>query len=283
MAAFMLRQPAITLIKIFSKRRSKDELKPAYFWFIVYGLIGLLALITLVMEGFGYIVYLAIPGIPIFAWHLWLVSKREERKQVNIEIIATGVLSLAAPASYWVGIGGYDPYGWWLWILIWLQTAASIVYAYLRLEQRNQAKGPVGSGHWKMGWRAGAYTSFNLASVLGYHTSGNWMETHTHRHTPVHCKHHMDDHVHHLLEVVMDELKWEVLTEVQGRMQADLLKSYFEAYGIEIELFQEAVGHHIYPVTINGLGVVQLFVAKEQADTARKLLDEYNNSTEDQG
>jgi len=166
MAAFMLRQPAITLIKIFSKRRSKDELKPAYFWFIVYGLIGLLALITLVMEGFGYIVYLAIPGIPIFAWHLWLVSKREERKQVNIEIIATGVLSLAAPASYWVGIGGYDPYGWWLWILIWLQTAASIVYAYLRLEQRNQAKGPVGSGHWKMGWRAGAYTSFNLASVL---------------------------------------------------------------------------------------------------------------------
>jgi len=81
----------------------------------------------------------------------------------------------------------------------------------------------------------------------------------------------------------MDELKWEVLTEVQGRMQADLLKSYFEAYGIEIELFQEAVGHHIYPVTINGLGVVQLFVAKEQADTARKLLDEYNNSTEDQG
>jgi len=166
MAAFMLRQPAITLIKIFSKRRSKDELKPAYFWFIVYGLIGLLALITLVMEGFGYIVYLAIPGIPIFAWHLWLVSKREERKQVNIEIIATGVLSLAAPASYWVGIGGYDPHGWWLWILIWLQTAASIVYAYLRLEQRNQAKGPVGSGHWKMGWRAGAYTSFNLASVL---------------------------------------------------------------------------------------------------------------------
>lgn len=81
----------------------------------------------------------------------------------------------------------------------------------------------------------------------------------------------------------MDDLKWEVLTVAQGRMQADLLKSYFEAYGIDIELFQEAVGHHIYPVTINGLGVVQLFVAKEQADAARKLLEEYNNSTEGQG
>lgn len=78
----------------------------------------------------------------------------------------------------------------------------------------------------------------------------------------------------------MDELKWEVLTQVQGHMQADLLKSYFEAYGIEIELFQEAVGRHIYPVTVNGLGFVQLFVSKEQAAAARELLEEYNNATE---
>lgn len=78
----------------------------------------------------------------------------------------------------------------------------------------------------------------------------------------------------------MDELKWELLTEVQGRMEADLLKSYFEAHGINIELFQEAVGHHIYPVTVNGLGRVQLFVAKEQAEAARQLLEDYNNATE---
>ena len=78
----------------------------------------------------------------------------------------------------------------------------------------------------------------------------------------------------------MDELKWELLTEVQGRLEADLLKSYFEAYGIDVELFQEAVGHHIYPVTINGLGRVQLFVSKEQALPAHKLLDDYNTSRE---
>lgn len=78
----------------------------------------------------------------------------------------------------------------------------------------------------------------------------------------------------------MDELKWELLAEVQGRLEADLLKSYFEAYGIDIELFQEAVGHHIYPVTIDGLGAVQLFVAKEQANEARKLLEEYANAKE---
>lgn len=43
----------------------------------------------------------------------------------------------------------------------------------------------------------------------------------------------------------MDELKWELLTEVQGRLEADLPESYFEAYGIDVELFQEAVGHYI--------------------------------------
>lgn len=166
MAAFMLRQPATALIKIFSKRRGKDELASAYFWFVIYGLIALLTLIALILEGFGYLIYLAVPGIPVFAWHLWLVSRREERRQVNVEIIATGVLSLSAPAAYWVGVDAYDPRGWWLWILIWLQTAASIVYAYLRLSQREQTQSPDGSGQWKMGWRAALYTSFNLASVL---------------------------------------------------------------------------------------------------------------------
>lgn len=75
----------------------------------------------------------------------------------------------------------------------------------------------------------------------------------------------------------MDELKWELLTEVQGRLEAEFIKSYLGAAGIEIELFQESVGHHIYPVTIDGLGRVQLFVSKEQAQEAHQLLDEYNN------
>ena len=79
----------------------------------------------------------------------------------------------------------------------------------------------------------------------------------------------------------MDELKWEHLTDVQGRLQADLLKSYFEAYGIEVELFQEALGQHIFPTNLDILGNVQLFVSKEQADNARKLLEEYNNAIEE--
>ena len=78
----------------------------------------------------------------------------------------------------------------------------------------------------------------------------------------------------------MDELKWEVLTEVQGRLEAEFIKSYLEAHGLDCELFQESVGHHIYPVTINGLGRVQIFVPKDQSQEARELLDEYNNAKE---
>ena len=73
----------------------------------------------------------------------------------------------------------------------------------------------------------------------------------------------------------MDGLKWEILTETYGRMEADIIKSYLEAEGIHVELFQEAVGHHIYPVTIDGLGRVQLFVSKEQIAVAKELLAEY--------
>ena len=76
----------------------------------------------------------------------------------------------------------------------------------------------------------------------------------------------------------MDELKWQKLTETNGRLEADVLKSYLEAEGIQVELFQEAVGHHIYPVTIDGLGLVQLFVPNDQIETAREILAEYTKA-----
>jgi hypothetical protein len=162
MSAFMLRQPMTIFVKAISGRRPKTDLAPARFWLLIYGSIALFALIGLILQGFNSILYLAIPGIPVFAWHLWLVSKRAERRQPGIEIIATGVLSLAAPAAFWIGHGTYNPAGWWLWFFTWMQSAASIVYAYLRLEQRDQAEVKSRSEQWRMGLRALLYTSFNL-------------------------------------------------------------------------------------------------------------------------
>ena len=166
-AAFLIRQPVTIAVKADAGRRDRRDLPAARRWIFVYGSIIFLALIGLFSQGIGFILILAVPGLPVFAWHLWLVSRREERRQVNVEIIATGVLALAAPAAYWVGIGGYDPAGWWLWLLTWLQSAASIVYAYLRLEQREWKEVPQRGDLWKAGRRAFAYTTFNLAASFG--------------------------------------------------------------------------------------------------------------------
>jgi hypothetical protein len=166
MSAFMIRQPLTVIVKVGSGRRPKTDLGPARFWLFLYGSISSLALLGLILEGFGYVLYLAVPGVAVFAWHLWLVSRRAERKQISVEIVATGVLSLTAPAAYWIGLGEYNPLGWWLWVLTWLQSAASIVYAYLRLEQRNQPRDQDRKSLWKMGRRALIYTSFNLCTSL---------------------------------------------------------------------------------------------------------------------
>ena len=166
MAAFLIRQPVTIVVKVLSGRRSKRDLPSAWFWMAVYGILAMLPLTGLVMSGYFYVLFLAIPGAPVFIWHLYLVSKRAERRQAGVEVVASGVLALAAPAAYWVGVGNPDPNGWWLFGLCWMQSAASIVYAYLRLEQRELAKVPEPMDRLRMGRRAVLYTSFNLLATL---------------------------------------------------------------------------------------------------------------------
>jgi hypothetical protein len=75
----------------------------------------------------------------------------------------------------------------------------------------------------------------------------------------------------------MDELKWELLTETLGQAEAELLKLYFQAHDIEVELFEEATSFNVIPVTF---GRAQIFVEKQNMKKARKLLEEYENKTE---
>jgi hypothetical protein len=166
LAAFLIRQPLTVAVKAYSGRRPRSDLPAARFWMIIYGTIVLLSIAELVMLGETYVLYLGIPAAPIFAWHLWLVSRREERRRAGLEILATGVLALAAPAAYWIGKDGYLALGWVLWILTWFQSAASIVHAYLRLEQREWVFVPDLGTRFRAGRRAIAYTVFNFALAL---------------------------------------------------------------------------------------------------------------------
>ncbi len=166
MAAFFIRQPVVIAVKAYAGRRPRSDLPAARFWIVIYGSIALLALVGLVMRGFVEVLYLAVPGLAIFAWHLSLVSKRSERRQAGLEIVASGALALAAPAAFWVAKGTYDSVGWVLWILIWFQSAASIIHAYMRLEHRKQVQVPARAEQFQIGKRALLYTSFNFFATL---------------------------------------------------------------------------------------------------------------------
>jgi hypothetical protein len=166
LAAFLLRQPLTIIVKINSGRRPGVDLNAAIFWTIVYSLVGLLAVTGLLVLGDGFILLLAIPAIPIFCWHLWLVSRRAERNQIVVELAGSAVLALAAPAAYWVGQGDYDPLGWLLWGLVWLQIGGSIVYTYLRLRQRKLENFPTRTESIQMGIPALAFNSGNLILVI---------------------------------------------------------------------------------------------------------------------
>ena len=170
LAAFFIRQPVTIAVKAYAGRRPRTDLPATRFWMVIYGFIALLMLVGLGMRGYLDVVFLAIPGFAIFGWHLYLVSKRDERKQAGLEVVASGALALAAPAAYWIGRGSYEPLGWALWLLIWFQSAASIVHAYMRLEHRKQTQIPGRPAQLQMAKRALMYTSFNLlvSILLGF-------------------------------------------------------------------------------------------------------------------
>ncbi|MFN8386107.1 MAG: DUF2007 domain-containing protein [Anaerolineales bacterium] len=79
----------------------------------------------------------------------------------------------------------------------------------------------------------------------------------------------------------MDELKWQLLTEIQGRWEADIIKAYLADKGVDSELFQESVSS-LYPTSLDMLGLVQIFVPKEQAELANKLMKEYLDAMENE-
>lgn len=169
LAAFLFKQPLTIAVKIMSGRRGRQDLPAAYFWMAVYGGITLLGFWGMWEQGVAWLAVLALPGLPVLGWYLFLVTRRAERRQIGVEIVASGALALGAPAAYWIGLGKMDPLGWWLWLLIWFQSAASIVYAALRLTQRDWAAKPSWGQRLLAARRALGYTGFNLglAVVLG--------------------------------------------------------------------------------------------------------------------
>ena len=80
----------------------------------------------------------------------------------------------------------------------------------------------------------------------------------------------------------MDELKYEKLTEVQGRLEAEMIESLLEAEGIDVELIHESIGHTSFPVAVDGLGRVQIFVPKNKLAEALDWLKAFQEGMEEE-
>lgn len=142
LCAFLIRQPITRAIKAWSGRTSGTDLGAALLWIGIYGVVGLLHVLGLVLRGEAYVLWLAVPGVPAFAWYLWLVWHRAERRRRMVEIIGAGSLALSAPAAVWIAHGGYAPIGWALFAMTWGHTSCMIVLAYVRLEQKTWPAAP---------------------------------------------------------------------------------------------------------------------------------------------
>jgi hypothetical protein len=84
---------------------------------------------------------------------------------------------------------------------------------------------------------------------------------------------------------MMEKLTWDLLTEVYGRGEGELIKSMLNANEIEVELFQEAAGsNYAYPTSVGEFARVQIFVPKSKFELARELLNtsQLNTTQNDQ-
>jgi hypothetical protein len=75
----------------------------------------------------------------------------------------------------------------------------------------------------------------------------------------------------------MDEMRYAKLTEVLGRGKAEILESFLEAEGIDVELIQDSLSHSSYTLAF---APVQVFVPKEKLDQARERLKVFDESFE---
>jgi hypothetical protein len=67
-----------------------------------------------------------------------------------------------------------------------------------------------------------------------------------------------------------------VLISVQGEMEAEILRGVLESEGIRA-LIQPNISQGVYPITVDGLGKIDIYVYSEDLEKARIVLDEYRS------
>ena len=77
--------------------------------------------------------------------------------------------------------------------------------------------------------------------------------------------------------VFMVEDNWDVLDEVSGSIDAEIIRGFLESQGISVILSQEGAGRAI-GLTVGPLGETQILVPKSQLSEAKEILEDYYRS-----
>ncbi|HQX02351.1 MAG TPA: DUF2007 domain-containing protein [Anaerolineales bacterium] len=77
----------------------------------------------------------------------------------------------------------------------------------------------------------------------------------------------------------MDEMKYEKIAEANSRAEAEVIESFLEAEGIDVELIEESISHTAYAVAT---ARVEIFVPNEKAKQALKLLKPFDDIQPDE-
>jgi len=167
LSAFMTLQPLTLVVKILAGRRPRNELGPGLLWLGLYAAAALIGVIGLALNGAGWTLMLGVLAAPVLIWQMSLVMRREERGQMGVEVVGSGVLALNALAGYGVASeAGIDTRGLVLFALSWLQSAAGIVYIFLCLDYRRMKTAPPLVERPRLARRALLYSSFNVVAAL---------------------------------------------------------------------------------------------------------------------
>lgn len=73
----------------------------------------------------------------------------------------------------------------------------------------------------------------------------------------------------------MTDIHWEVVEEVAGDIQAEIIRGLLEAHEIPVWLSQEGAGK-VYSLGIGALGNVQILVPSDVSERARAILEDYH-------
>jgi hypothetical protein len=78
----------------------------------------------------------------------------------------------------------------------------------------------------------------------------------------------------------VSEQTWEALTEVDGELNAEIMRGLLEAQGIPVNLSQEGAGK-VYGLTVGEFGKVEILVPSNYLAQARQVLTDLDKGVFD--